>query len=415
MKSLDIAIAGCGVAGLAAGLALARQGHKIRLFDQFEAPRPLGSGLMLQPAGLGVLDWLGVGDGIRQLGAPIDRLFGRAIPSGRVVLDVRYAALNTGRNGLAVHRSALFNVLYDAVTALPVSIETGARVTGLDRGGGRRPVLITDKGRFGPFDLVIDALGSRSPLVAEASAPAHRCVLAYGALWTTLPWSLAKSFDGRALEQRYERASVMIGVLPVGKRFAGDEPQTTFFWSLKAKDYRRWQADGLLAWRARVARMWPETEPLLAEIREPDQMVLASYGHHTLPLPYGPGLVFIGDSAHATSPQLGQGANMALLDVRALAEALARSGEMGDALAHYARQRRFHIRLYQALSAVFTPFYQSDSTVLPMLRDGLVAPASRIPLVARALARIVSGDVALGRNPESFESLAARGSSTVSG
>lgn len=416
MKPLDIAIAGCGVAGLAAGLALARQGHKIQIFDQFEAPRALGSGLMLQPAGLDVLDWLGLGDGMRQLGAPIDRLFGRAIPSGRIVLDVRYAALANGRNGLAVHRSALFNVLFEAAKKLRLSIETGARITRLARAQNGRPLLITEEGRrFGPFDLVIDALGGRSPLMVEASAPARRRILSYGALWTTLPWGVAKAFDGRALEQRYEKASVMIGVLPVGKRFAGDEPQTTFFWSLKAKDYPRWQAEGLAAWRTKVAGLWPETEPLLAEIRDPDQMVLASYGHHTLPLPYGPRIVFIGDSAHATSPQLGQGANMALLDVRGLAEALAGAGELNEALGHYARARRLHIRLYQTLSAVFTPFYQSDSTLLPMLRDGLVAPMSRIPLVARGLARIVSGDLALGRNHESFESLAKRGSSAVSG
>lgn len=416
MKPLDIAIAGCGVAGLAAGLALARQGHKIRLFDQFEAPRALGSGLMLQPAGLDVLDWLGVGDGMRQLGAPIDRLFGRAIPSGRIVLDVRYAALANGRNGLAVHRSALFNVLFDAVKAVGLPIETAARIASLDRAHGQRPILVTEQGwRFGPFDLVIDALGSRSPLMADASAPARRCSLAYGALWTTLPWSAAKAFDGRALEQRYEKASVMIGVLPVGRRFAGDEPQATFFWSLKAKDYPRWQADGLAAWRARVAGLWPATEPLLAEIRDADQMVLASYGHHTLPLPFGPRIAFIGDSAHATSPQLGQGANMALLDVKALAEALAGAGDLEAVLGLYARKRRLHIRLYQALSAAFTPFYQSDSTLLPMLRDGLVAPASRIPLVARGLARIVSGDVALARKVESFESVVRRGSDPVSG
>lgn len=416
MKPLDIAIAGCGVAGLAAGLALAQQGHKIQLFDQFEAPRPLGSGLMLQPAGLDVLDWLGVGEGMRQLGAPIDRLFGRAIPSGRIVLDVRYAALDAARNGLAVHRSALFGVLFDAVKGLGLPIETGARVARLERAQNGRPILVTEEGRrFGPFDLVIDALGSRSPLMAEASAPARRRDLSYGALWTTLPWSVAKAFDGRALEQRYEKASVMIGVLPVGRRFVGDEPQTTFFWSLKARDYPRWRAGGLAAWRARVAGLWPETGPLLAEIREPDQMVLASYGHHTLPLPYGPRIVFIGDSAHSTSPQLGQGANMALLDVRALTEAFAGSGELDAALGLYACKRRLHIRLYQALSAIFTPFYQSDSTFLPLLRNGLVAPASRIPLVARGLARIVSGDVALGRKGESFESLAKRGSSAVSG
>ena len=74
----EVLVVGGGAAGLAAALALARQGHTIRLFDQFEAPRPLGSGLMMQPAGLDALDWLGLGDGLRALGAPIDRLFGRA-------------------------------------------------------------------------------------------------------------------------------------------------------------------------------------------------------------------------------------------------------------------------------------------------------------------------------------------------
>ncbi|HTN95566.1 MAG TPA: NAD(P)/FAD-dependent oxidoreductase [Nordella sp.] len=399
MKPLEIAIAGCGPAGLAAALALARQGHRIRLFDQFEAPRPLGSGLILQPAGLDGLDWLGLGAGMRCLGAPIDRLFGREIHSGRIVLDVRYEALRGGRNGLAVHRAALFDVLYAAVMGERLPIETGRRIRGLDHASGGRPILITERGRLGPFDLVIDALGSRSPLIDAASAPAHRRALPYGALWTTLPWTAATAFDGSALEQRYEKASVMIGVLPVGKRFAGDEPQATFFWSLKTRDYPRWKAEGLPAWQARVMQLWPETGTLLAEIREPEQMILASYGHHTLPLPYGRRLVFIGDSAHSTSPQLGQGANMALLDVKALAEAFETAGDLDEALGLYARMRRLHIRLYQALSAVFTPFYQSDSLILPLLRDLMVAPASRVPLVARGLARIVSGDLARSRNP----------------
>jgi 2-polyprenyl-6-methoxyphenol hydroxylase-like FAD-dependent oxidoreductase len=229
VRPLDIAIAGCGAAGLGAALALQRIGHKIRLFDQFDAPRPVGSGLMMQPAGLDVLDWLGLGDGLRQLGAPIDRLFGREAHSGRIVLDVRYQALGGGRRALAVHRAALFSVLFDAAKASGIAIETKAKIAAIDRTAERRPLLITDNGRrFGPFDLVIDALGSRSPLLGEAAAPATRRSLAYGALWTTLPW-IAGAFDERALEQRYEKASVMIGVLPVGKRFSGDDPQTTFF------------------------------------------------------------------------------------------------------------------------------------------------------------------------------------------
>jgi salicylate hydroxylase len=144
--------------------------------------------------------------------------------------------------------------------------------------------------------------------------------------------------------------------------------------------------------------LWPAVEPLLRQISDPDQMILAGYGHHTLPLPFGERIVFIGDSAHSTSPQLGQGANMALLDVRALAEAFEASAELGRALALYARKRRLHVRLYQLMSALFTPFYQSDSLILPTLRDGLVAPMSRVPLIARGLARIVAGD--FGRCPE---------------
>ncbi|MGE4250223.1 MAG: FAD-dependent oxidoreductase [Parvibaculaceae bacterium] len=396
MKPLDIAIAGCGPAGLAAALALARTGHRICLFDQFDAPRPVGSGLMMQPAGLAALDWLGLGDNLRQLGAPIDRLFGREVRSGRVVLDVRYQALGNGKRGLAVHRAALFSVLFDAVGAADIAVETKVKIGAIDRASGRRPALIAGGGRrFGPFDLVIDALGSRSPLIGEAAAPATRRTLAYGALWTTLPW-VAGAFDERALEQRYDKASVMIGVLPVGKRFSGDGPQSTFFWSLKTEDHARWRAEGLARWRDEVARLWPAADALVAHINDPDQMVLASYGHHTLPLPFGDRIVFVGDSAHSTSPQLGQGANMALLDVRALALALERSATVAEALALYAKARRLHVRLYQLMSLIFTPFYQSDSHLLPVLRDWLAAPASRVPPMARGLARIVSGEVGLG-------------------
>ena len=376
---------------------MARMGHKVRLFDQFDTPGPVGSGLMMQPAGLAALDWLGLGDNLRRLGAQIDRLFGCEVHSGRVVLDVRYRALGSGETGLAVHRTALFGVLFDAVKGAGIGIETGIKVVAVDRAEGKRPSLVTGGGRHvGPFDLVIDALGSRSPLIGEASAPAARRALAYGALWTTLPW-IGGAFDPRALEQRYEKASVMIGVLPVGRRFDGDGPQATFFWSLKAEDHAHWRAQGLAPWRDRVVRLWPAVEVLLAHINDPAQMALASYGHHTLPLPFGDRIVFIGDSAHSTSPQLGQGANMALLDVRALAMAMERSATVVEALADYARIRRLHIRLYQLMSCLFTPFYQSDSQILPVLRDWLAAPASRVPWVAQGLARIVSGDVGLGR------------------
>jgi 2-polyprenyl-6-methoxyphenol hydroxylase-like FAD-dependent oxidoreductase len=108
-------------------------------------------------------------------------------------------------------------------------------------------------------------------------------------------------------------------------------------------------------------------------------------------LPFGERVAFIGDSAHSTSPQLGQGANMALLDVAALAQAFEDNDDVAAALSAYARLRRLHVRLYQALSVVFTPFYQSDSRILPLIRDQLVSPLSRTPGATRLLAGIVVG------------------------
>ena len=71
MKALSVGIAGAGPAGLAAALFLARDGHHVTLYDQFEAPRALGSGLILQPTGLAVLRELGLADRMERLGSRI--------------------------------------------------------------------------------------------------------------------------------------------------------------------------------------------------------------------------------------------------------------------------------------------------------------------------------------------------------
>ena len=121
-QKLDIAIAGAGPAGLAAALFLKRAGHRVALFERFEQPAPVGSGLILQPTGLTVLDALGLLDGIKALGSRIDRLHGADARSGRTVLDVRYGTQRGGRFGLAVHRAALFGVLHAAAVAEGVGL-----------------------------------------------------------------------------------------------------------------------------------------------------------------------------------------------------------------------------------------------------------------------------------------------------
>jgi 2-polyprenyl-6-methoxyphenol hydroxylase-like FAD-dependent oxidoreductase len=387
-RVLQVAVCGAGPAGLSAAMLLRRLGHHVSLFDQFVEPRAVGSGLILQPTGLAVLDALGLGQRMRQLGQRIDRLAGRLCGTGRLVLDIRYDSLGEDR-GYAVHRAALFNVLSEGLAAEGGAIIPESRITGLD---GRS--LLIGQRREGPFDLIVDALGARSPLIPFAAAPDYRRALPYGAVWASLPWPEAP-FDPHALVQRYAGARVMIGVLPIGRTREGEPPQAAFFWSLKPRDHAAWAAAGLDPWKAEVRRLWPETEPLLAAITSPSQLTLAAYDHRALALPFGPGIAFIGDSAHATSPQLGQGANMALLDAAALAEAVAGHAEVPDMLAAYARKRRFHVRLYQALSRIFTPFYQSDSTLLPALRDLMIPVMSRPRVLQRLLATVVAGRLGL--------------------
>jgi 2-polyprenyl-6-methoxyphenol hydroxylase-like FAD-dependent oxidoreductase len=387
---LHIAIVGAGPAGLAAALFLHRDGHCVTIFEKFERPKPVGSGLILQPTGLSVLNALNLLPGIVARGARIDRLHGADAKSGRTVLDVGYAAGPGGRFGVAVHRAALFGVLYRAVLGEGIAIVTDTDVARVEH-SGQRPGLIADNGAsIGTFDLVIDASGTRSRLKAQGYAPAEPRPLAYGAFWASLNWRGA-GFDPHALSQRYDRARVMIGVLPIGRIEPHRGDMAAFFWSLKPAEAEAVKAQGIDAWRARVAGYWPDCAAYLDQIDGLDDLTLARYGHHTLKPPAGRGLAIIGDAAHSTSPQLGQGANMALLDAAALSHALRGASDVAGALAAYAAARRFHVRLFQALSYLLTPFYQSDSTVVPFLRDTLVSTVARVPPAPRVLAAMVSG------------------------
>ena len=393
MKALDIAIAGAGPAGLATALMLSAAGHRVTVFERFEEPAPVGSGLILQPTGLTVMHDLGLYGAIAALGARIDRLYGSDAESGRTVLDVRYDALDGRRFGLAVHRAALFGVLYEAARrAAGLAIVTGVEIDGAEAGAERIALTGPNGRKLGSFDLVVDATGARSRLRRLVDTPAEPRPLAYGAFWVSLDWR-GEGFDEHALVQRYSRANVMIGVLPIGRPDARSPRMAAFFWSLKPAEAEQVRAAGLEAWKARVAGLWPECRPYLDQVESFEQLTLARYGHHTLKRPAARRLAVIGDAAHSTSPQLGQGANMALLDARALAHALAISPTIEDALETYVRARRRHVRVFQALSWAFTPFYQSDSRLLPFVRDRLVPTLAKILPAPQLLAAMVAGTI----------------------
>ncbi len=257
---------------------------------------------------------------------------------------------------------------------------------------GRDVVAVRDRrlvfadGVSASFDLVIDALGMRSPLSGGAPKP-----LPFGALWASLNW--AGGFDETALEQRYRQARKMVGVLPIGRLEGATQNQAAFFWSLKHSDRAAWRAAPLEAWKDEVRALWPETEPLLAQIARHEDLVFATYAHRTIGDPVSGECVHVGDSWHCASPQLGQGANMALLDALALARALETQDNLDAALGEYARMRALHIKLYQLASWMFTPAYQSDSDAFAFVRDWIMSPLSRAPLAPAVLAALVAGEI----------------------
>lgn len=388
---MTIAVVGAGIGGLAFAALAARAGRSVTLIERFQQAGPVGSGLVVQPVGLAVLDRIGAGATARALGVPLRRMLGHAQGRRAPVLDVTYRPADPG---LAIHRAALFTALWQAVSATGLPVVTGAEVISAPPAGTGRWLELADGRRLGPYALVVDASGAGSRL-----SPLEARALPFGAVWATVDWPAGSPLPADELRQRYRGASRMMGVLPVGRLSPGGPQKAALFWSLPVEGLEGWRQAGARVWAAKAQALWPEAEPFLSQITDLAQMTPARYSHGTLRRPHAQALVHIGDAAHRASPQLGQGANMALLDALALAEALALPQEA--ALPAYAAMRRSHLALYQTASALFTPMYQSDSRLLPPLRDHLLAPLARLPGLRGLLTRLVSGDILppLGRHP----------------
>ncbi|KAB7610481.1 FAD-dependent monooxygenase [Amylibacter sp. SFDW26] len=381
---MKIAITGCGIGGLAIANLLADTDHEITLYDQFDTPAPVGSGLVIQPVGLRVLEKMGAAEDALAYGAAGYQMLGHESHTGRKVLDVSYGPNGGNSFGLGIHRASLFEALLNASQRKGVSITTASRVTGTTLLNRKHTLDLTGK-TAGPFDLVIDASGAKSPLSPMTAKP-----LPYGAIWGTVDWPETTSLSYSRLQQRYRRASNMIGILPIGTLPNDNSPKAALFWSMPRNDFTLWENTPIDEWRKGAIGLWSELAPFVEQIQSHSQMTHARYSHGTLRKPYSQGLVHIGDAAHRASPQLGQGANMALLDAYALAHCL-KHYALEQALAEYHKSRKRHVKIYQAMSWMFTPMYQSDSRILPILRDWLLAPSSTVPPAPKILTSLVKG------------------------
>lgn len=384
---MKIAICGCGIGGLATAILARRAGFDVTLFDQFVAPEPVGSGLVIQPVGLRVLEQIGAAQEALSKGAKGYRMIGHEAKNGRTVLDVSYGPVDGANFGLGIHRASLFDALLNVAIADHIEIKKEHRVKSSHTSEQGRFVSFDNGTTLGPYDLVVDTTGAKSPISSLASKP-----LPFGAIWGTVNWPENTKLRYDQLQQRYRRASNMIGVLPIGTLPNDDQPKAALFWSLPRTEIDNWRATPIEEWRKSATTLWPELAPFTDQITEHGQMTSAAYTHGSLRKPFGDRIVHIGDAAHRASPQLGQGANMALLDAAALVKCL-EAHPVEQALPKYVRARWLHTNTYQAMSWAFTPMYQSGSRVLPLLRDYVLAPMSKVYPVPAILSSLVKGSL----------------------
>ena len=91
------------------------------------------------------------------------------------------------------------------------------------------------------------------------------------------------------------------------------------------------------------------------------------------------------------SPQLGQGANMALQDAVTLAESLDLYASLPEALARFTRIRRKHLAAYHRWSRWLTPLFQSHHDMLARLRDIAFEPSGKLPGARGHMLRVLAG------------------------
>jgi 2-polyprenyl-6-methoxyphenol hydroxylase-like FAD-dependent oxidoreductase len=350
-----VVVVGCGTAGAAAALLLHRAGHDVEVRERFAEPRPVGAGLLLQPTGLAVLAELGLLDDVLAAGSRVERLHG-VTSRGRTVLDMRYDALAPGLAGLGIHRADLFGALHGALLADRVPLRTGTPVERL---------ADVDA------DLVVVASGAASALRADLPVRQRATRYPWGALWAVAP-DPENRFAGR-LWQVYRGTRETLGFLPTG---AG---RVSVFWSVP-----------LAAPHATLATLRAHADRHGIEL--PEELLLAEYRDVRMRAWHHGRAVVLGDAAHATSPQLGQGANLALVDALTLARALEHHGDdVPRALAAYDAERRAHVRFYQLASRAMTPFFQSHADALGHLRDAVFGPGARVPWLRRQMLLTLAG------------------------
>jgi 2-polyprenyl-6-methoxyphenol hydroxylase-like FAD-dependent oxidoreductase len=262
---------------------------------------------------------------------------------------------------------------------------TGAEIVDVQRDGARAIVVDKASGRHGPFDLVVVADGAHSRLRERLMPRARAPLYPWGCIWATVSDYRGFATAPGLLQQRVDGTTIMMGLLPIGQGLI------TLFWSLPVAALDPGQPIDIEGWRAAALTLWPEAAALIEQAAAAGDFTRATYRHVALPCWNEGPVLFIGDAAHGTSPQLGQGANLGLMDAHALSRALADSDDLAAAMALFARRRDSTVRYYRQASHLVTPFFQSRQPLLGVVRDALMGTACHAPVLRGVMTTTLAG------------------------
>lgn len=330
MRALRVIVVGGGIGGMAAAIALHRGGHDVEVWERAADIGEVGSGLTLWPNGLRALDAIGVGAQVRSR-AMADTEGGIRDRSGRWLTRTDTGKL-ADRYGpvVAVHRADLFDILRTALG--DDRLRLGRAVTGVDienRWSAGDAVRVLHSGGAETADLVIGADGLRSVVRTVVCPHARPPRYAGYTAWRMITAPRPELREGGQIWGRGE----IFGIVPLA------DHRVYMFGAVNAAEGER-GLDGEFAEVQRRFGAWPDPVPrLLAAVSPESVMRHDIYDLPDLPtFVHGP-VALLGDAAHAMTPNMGQGANLALEDAATLAALLAGRG-VDDALRAYDALRR---------------------------------------------------------------------------
>lgn len=365
LSRLHVAIAGGGIGGLGAALVLAGHGARVTVFERVAEPLAVGAAIGLQPNGLAVLAGLGLSEPLHAAGragrrARIER------GDGRLIADVTMTDWGHGFDHvLLIRRSDLSATLLKAAAAAErVTLRLGANIIAATHAGE-----VTIEGLDGTetqtADLVIGADG------------VHSCVRNSGRFRARVRRGVS-----------YVRGlSPAVGVTDTfteswtGQGIFGTMPLNdgTYFFSSIGTGVLRAAAAArdLDAYRAVWAQACPLSHDVLAPLERFEELLINEVVRVDCGGWFDGTLVLLGDAAHGMSPNLGQGANSALVDAAVLAFALEGAPDLPTGLARYERRRKLPVRRVQDAGDMLARLNERTNPALRAVRDGALTALAK--------------------------------------